>query len=72
MSFCHKHWFSDPNIFATQRCRPEMFQTINCVKSNNLSLKYWIFAPSGFKEIGITKFEFVAKTQFLSPSNPRI
>ena len=35
------------------------------VRSNNLSLKYLRFTPSGFKGIEIRKFEFVAKTQFL-------
>ena len=33
-------------------------------RSNNLSLKYWRFTPSDCK-VGIRKFEFVAKTQFL-------
>jgi len=28
-------------------------------------LKYQRFAPSGCKDIGISRFEFVAKTQFL-------
>ena len=34
---------------------------------NNLSLKYQRFAPSGLLDIGISKFEFVAKTQILYP-----
>ena len=34
-------------------------------QTNNLSLKYQRFAPSGCKDIGIRRFEFVAKTQFL-------
>ena len=38
---------------------------MNSDKSNNLSFKYQKFEPSGCKEIGIRKFEFVAKTQFL-------
>jgi len=29
-------------------------------------LKYQRFAPSGWKDIGIRRFEFVAKTQLLS------
>ena len=33
--------------------------------SNNLSLKYQRFSPSGCKDIGILKIEFVAKIQFL-------
>ena len=39
---------------------------MNCVISINLSLKYQNFTQSGCKEIGIQKFEIVAKTQFLS------
>ena len=39
---------------------------MNSVRLNNLSLKYQRFTPSSVsKYIGITKFEFVAKTQFL-------
>ena len=40
-----------------------MFQTMNSVRSNNLSLKYQIL--SGFKDKEIRKLELVAKTQFL-------
>ena len=39
---------------------------MNYVRSNKLSLKYQRCLPSGSKDIGIRKFEFVAKTQFLS------
>ena len=35
------------------------------VISSNLSLKYQSFKPLSCKDIGIIKFEFVAKTQFL-------
>ena len=38
---------------------------MNSVKSNNISLKYQRFATLGYKDIGIIKSEFVAKTQFL-------
>ena len=38
-----------------------IFQTMNSV-SNSLGLKYQRFARSGCTDIGITKFEFVAKT----------
>ena len=34
-------------------------------RSSNLSLKYQRFKQSGCKDIGIRKFEFMAKTQFL-------
>ena len=47
-------------IFAT-RCRISNYlldQTI-------VSFKYKRFTPSGCEDIGIRKFEFVAKTQFL-------
>ena len=38
---------------------------MNSDRSNNQSLKYQRFTPSGFKDIGIGKLGFVAKTQFL-------
>ena len=44
-----------------------VIQTINSVRSNNLSLKYQRFTPSDCKDVLVRKFEFVAKTQF--PSN---
>ena len=39
---------------------------MNSYRSTNQSLKYQRFAPSGCKNIGIQRFEFVAKSQFLS------
>ena len=42
-----------------------MFQTMNSVRMNILSLKYERFSPTGCKDIGNRTFEFVAKTQFL-------
>ena len=39
---------------------------MNVFRQNNLSLKYQRFKPSGCYDNGIRKFEFVAKTQFLS------
>ena len=38
-------------------------------RSNDLSLKYQMFTPSGSKDIRITKFEFVAKTEILCQKN---
>ena len=38
---------------------------MNTVRSNNLSLKYQRFSSSGWNDIGIRKFDFVAKSQFL-------
>ncbi len=43
---------------------------MNSVRSNNLSLKYQRFTPSGGKNIGTRKSEFVTKTQFLWPAIP--
>ena len=45
--------------------RPLIFQTVNSVRSNGLSLKYQRFASSGCNDIGFRKYEFAAKTQFL-------
>ena len=39
---------------------------MNAVRSYNVSLKYQRSTSSGCKDIGITKIEFVTKTQFLS------
>ena len=38
---------------------------MNYVRSNSLSLKYQGFPPSDSQDIGIRKFEFVTKSQFL-------
>ena len=38
---------------------------MNSDRSNNVSLKYQSFTSSGCKDIGFTKTECVAKTQFL-------
>ena len=65
LSFCHKFRFSNSYIFAIQCRRPLIFQTMNSVSSNSLSLKQQMFAPSGCKDIGIWKLEFVGKTKFL-------
>ena len=56
MSFCHKLF--PPYILATLCRRPMIIQTINSVRSNSLSLKYYRFIPSGCKDIGIRKFDF--------------
>ena len=57
------------SISSTQNRRPLMFQTLNSVRINSLSLKYERFTPTGCKDIGNRTFEFVAKTQFLSHSS---
>ena len=38
---------------------------MNTVRPNNLSLKYQKFTPSGCKDLGNSKFEFVAQTFML-------
>ena len=48
-----------------------IFQTINSVRSCIRSLKYDRITPSGCKDIGIKKSEFVEKTQFLCIVNIR-
>ena len=42
-----------------------IFQTMNSVRSNNISLKYQRFTTLDSKDIGIINSEFAAKTQFL-------
>ena len=49
LSLCHKLWFSNPHIFATQDYRPLIFQTINSVSSN--SAIYQMVTPSGCTNI---------------------
>ena len=65
MSLCHKLWFYNPYIFATRCCRPKIFQTMNCYRSNYLSLTLKMFTQSACKEIWIRKLEFVSKTQLV-------
>ena len=38
---------------------------MNAIRANNVSLKYQRFTTKGCKDIGFTKTEFAAKTQFL-------
>ena len=65
MSLCHNLIFSNPYIIATQCGRPLIFQTMNSVISNSLEYKRFN-TSSGCLDIGIRKYEIVAKTQFLS------
>ena len=55
LSFCHKLWFSNFNIVATQFRRLLVFQTMKAIRSNNVSLKYQRFTSSGCKEIRLIK-----------------
>ena len=66
LNLCHKLFFSKPYIFGFQCRRPQIFQTMNSVRSNNISLKYKRFTTLDSKAKGIKKSEFVTKTQFLS------
>ena len=59
LSFCHRLWFSNLYIFVNLR----YFKLIILI--GKISLKYQRFAPSGCKDIGISRFEFLAKTLFL-------
>ena len=53
---CHKLKFYNSYFFATQCRRPQIFKTMNSIRSNNLSLKYQWFTPSGCNDIRIRKF----------------
>ena len=64
LSFCHKLWFSNFDIFANKSSRSLIFQTMNSVSSNNISLKYHRCTPSGCIDIGKRKFKCLAKTMF--------
>jgi len=43
----------------------QIFQTMNSVRSNDISLKYKRFTTLDSKDKGIIKSEFVTKIQFL-------
>ena len=69
MSSCNKLLFSNFYIFETQCYRLMIFETMNSVRSNSLSLKCHRFTSLGCTDIGIRKFHFVTKTQFLCKRN---
>ena len=50
LSFCHKLWFNNLFIFATQFRRPLIFHNMTSVKLNNLSLKYQSCTPTFCKD----------------------
>ena len=58
LSLCHKLWFFNPCIISIRCCRRLIFQTINSVRSNSLSLKYQRLTPSGYRDIRIIKFKW--------------
>ena len=51
LSFYHKLKYSYPYILATQCRRPLIFQIIISVRSNNLSLKYQRYIPTGCRDV---------------------
>ena len=53
IEFLPRTLLSNFYIFGTGSCKPLIFQTINSVRLNSLSLKYQRFTPSGCKYIGI-------------------
>ena len=61
LSSFHKVLFLNLYIFSTRCCRPLIFQTMNSVRSNSLSLKY----QKLYFNMLLINFKFVAKTQFL-------
>ena len=65
LSLCHKLGFSNSYIFAKQCRRPKIFQTVNSVRSNDVSLTCQRCTPWGCKDIGIRKLDFVAKTMII-------
>ncbi len=65
-------FLSSISLQAAQCRRPLIFQTINSVRPNNLSLRYLRFTSSDCKDIGIRQFECVTKTQFLLSNMERI
>ena len=60
--FEKKLWFSNPYFFAIKCCRPDKFLTMNYTGPINICLKYESCKPSGYKDICIRKFEYVAQT----------
>ena len=65
--YCYKLLFSYSYLLAIQCRRSLILQTMHSGRSNinNLIMKYQRFKPSGGKNIGIRKFEFVTKSQVL-------
>ena len=55
--------FLTPYIIATWCCRPLLFQTMNSFNTTSLFFKYQRFIPSGEKDKGVRKLEFVANIQ---------
>ena len=47
LSLCHNLKFAIPDIFATKCWKPLIFQTMNYVRSKNISLKYQRYTTLG-------------------------
>ena len=54
------------SFFCETQChRPKIFQTMNSMRSNNISLKYQRFTTSGCKDLGIRKISDKDSIPFL-------
>ena len=62
----------DFHVPISLKPKPLIFQTMNYVGSNNLSLEYQWFTPSGCTDKGIRKYKLMTKTQFLSQTFLRL
>ena len=56
-------------LIEKQPFKSKGIESLNSVRLINQSLKNQKSTPSGCKDIGIRKFEFVAKTHFLCDIN---
>ena len=66
LSFCHKLWFSNSYNFATRSPRPLIFQTINSVRSNSLSLNlkglhHKVAKTYGLENASVWQFKAIIK-----------
>ena len=59
LSSCNKLLFLNLYICTPRCCRPLIFQTVNSVESNSLSLKYQRLSSSSCEDKGIRKFKFL-------------
>ena len=67
IKLCQRYWvFATTSAFLNPiSLDSNVVETMNSVRSNNISLKYQRFTTLGSKEIGIINSEFVTTTQFL-------
>ena len=57
LSLCHKLWLPNTYIFEPQFMRLIIFQTMNCIRLSNLSVKYQRFSSLDCQVIGITRLD---------------